>query len=132
MLAFIEAEDLSFDTRSSVGLDKAMPVLSYLIGSDAGERSLYYSECLELGDAALRGFLPEDAVMFLRRIQDKTVSKRLADVDWQAEIAGQVYPFRQDDTKQECVSYISHFEKAMETYLARLVERGHGMITVEA
>jgi hypothetical protein len=128
----MEAGDLDFDTQEPTSLDKAAPILSYLIGADAGKRPLYYAECVEMGDAALRGFVPEDAEMFLRRMQDKTLATRLAEVDWQAEIAGKVYPFAKDDSKQDFTRYISGYAEIFESALARLVAQGRGMITVEA
>ncbi|WP_299873045.1 hypothetical protein [uncultured Sulfitobacter sp.] len=132
VVSFIEAEDTDFDLQDPTELDRAVPVLSYLIGADAGRRPLYCSECLDLGDAALRGFMPEDAAMFLRRMQDCPPSERLAEVDWQSEIVGKISPFADGDTKEDGIRYIGPYAEVFESGLERLVAQGRGMITVEA
>ncbi|WP_371225547.1 DUF1877 family protein [Roseovarius sp. 2305UL8-3] len=129
--AFIEAEELNFTAEEPIDLDKAAPILSHLIGSDRSSRALYYSDAFDLGDAALRGFLPEDVSILLRRLKNETVAERLINTDWDAQIAGKIYPFTQNDSKEDSTNYILHYGQVLEHLLTRLVDQRRGMTTVE-
>ncbi|WP_299771612.1 hypothetical protein [uncultured Tateyamaria sp.] len=130
-LALINDGDPGFEADAQLDLDKSAPVLGHLIGADPGRRGLYTSDCIEIADAALRGFLPEDVAMLLRRMKDVPVMERLASADWDAEIAGKIYPFETGTNPSDGAQYIQQFVQGFEDFVAGLVDQERGMITVE-
>ena len=130
-VALLEDGDLGFNGEDTLELDKAGPVLSRLIGSDPGMRPLHYPDALEIADAGFRGFLPEDVVMFLRRVREAPLEVRLNKSAWETDITGQVYPFEFLDSKEEARAYILEHGAALEGFLDRAADRRTGMISVE-
>ena len=129
--AFDQDGTLDFGAGEKLCLDKSAPILSYLVGADTGMSFLYYPECLDVGDASIRSFSPESVLMLLRRISGGAILKNLKSVDWDSEIAGQVYPFRAQDKKPDCQNYILEHGSALQEFLEATARQGNGIISVE-
>jgi hypothetical protein len=131
VLAFLTTEHLGFSPEEPLDLDKAAPMLGNLIGADPGKRGLYYEDYVDLGEAAFRGFMPDDLAMFLRRIKGM-LNESLYALDWDAGTEEEIYPFTRQDSKADIARYVTTYASALEDYMTRLASEGRGMITVEA
>ncbi len=129
--AFDQDNALDFGAGEALELDKAMPVLGYLISADAEMKNFYYTDYLEIGDAALRSFSPENVQMFLRRLTDNVLVKNLASIDWEAEVAGYIYPFDKKDKKSDCENYIFEYGSRLQDFLTIAVSQENGIMSVE-
>ena len=108
-----------------------MPILSYLIGAEPEMKILYYTNYFDIGDAALRSFPPENVKMFLQRLSDNPLVKSLASLNWEKEVAGSIYPFRDKDKKSDCENYILEHGSLLQDFLLIAASQDSGIISVE-
>ncbi len=129
--AFDQEGAIDFGEGKTLCLDKAAPILSYLIGADTGTKDLYYADCLNSGDVSFRSFSPDNVKVLLRRFSGDALSKTLTSVDWEAEIAGKIYPFAAQDKKSDSTSYILEYGAALQDFLEATALQDNGIMSVE-
>jgi hypothetical protein len=125
--------DLDFGGGPSLYVDKAALALGLLSEKRGLRRGLMYEPCLDIGDADIRFFSPDDTIALHRTLTANAVVQQF-DNDFYAElVAAKVYPFRENDPDYETardylISHVSH----LEIFLADVVKSHQGMISVTA
>ena len=130
-LRVIEKDVMDFDTQESFHLDTSAHALDRLIGADAGKRSLHYLDCLEVGDAAMRGFGPDDVAMLLRRVKESLVPQDVTEPGAGHGTVAHDTPFGAGVVSADRAVSLCRLAQALEGYLTRLVAEARGMVSLE-
>lgn len=123
--------DLGFDVSHSLDIDRAAPMLDYLMGTDIGARRLNGDEVIEEGGAEFRCFAPQDIDAIAKNIKDNELAKAWQGLDWDAVIEARVYPYDKLSTKDRETASIIDYAVQFEAFVSELSLDGFGMISVK-